>query len=87
MEEHVTTNFLGETTVHGLNYFRTKNRTTKCSWALIVTISLGLCVWQSVINVKDYLAMNVKTTGTVYCIYLTYLRFITVGSGHNILLF
>lgn len=56
--------FLNETTVHGLYYFTSKHKVTKFIWAFLVTVSFFLCTWQSAINVRDYLSLNVVTKET-----------------------
>lgn len=57
--------FLTETSMHGLMHLKSdKKKSTKIIWSTIIIVSLFLCTWQCVINVRDYLAYNVITKNT-----------------------
>lgn len=59
-----TYKFLTETSMHGLMHLKSKNKFNKGIWGSIVLVSLFLCTWQSIINIRDYLAYNVITKET-----------------------
>lgn len=49
------------TSIHGLIYLGNKNKKSRYLWFGLSFLSLGLCTWQSAINVRDYARFHVST--------------------------
>lgn len=56
--------FSTQTTIHGLKFINKRFNKWRYFWILIVLGSLTLCLWQSTINIQDYLRFDVRTSTT-----------------------
>lgn len=55
--------FLSETSIHGFIHFSKSKKSYSriFTWLIIISGSLLCCLWQSAINIRDYLEFNVLT--------------------------
>lgn len=51
--------FSTATTIHDVVHLNRKQKTNRRVWTSILMVSLTLCVWKSVINIRDYFSFNV----------------------------